>query len=1196
MKIEALFFNHTQQTCGVHEYGRLLAEKLAASPEFDLAYLEVSSPQEFHDRLRAHRGAAVSFVNYHPQTMSWLTQDLIQSVDQPCIGIMHEFGYSNAFHEGSQIFDFRALIDPSVRPRVPNVTAHPRVVVDYRPGTTPRTEFTVGSFGFGSPSKCFDHVVTLVKREFARATIRFNIPPGFFCDPEGCEARRIADACRDMVAGTGITIEVNHEFLSPRQLVDFLAENTINLFVYTDDRGRGVSSAVDFAVASGRPFGVSDGTMFRHLRHVCPEVFVSRHGIQGILEYGDEPVRRLKELWSDKNLSESFRDAALGAIDSYRAYANRERSFNTALDDVERDRYSGDIEEMTQLTPEIMAKKIARANVQQGFVKSAVEHFADGRKDLRILCVGSFEDTAYETLKRKGYAITAIDPALDMDLDTFFRKKSTVRSSFDIIFSTSVMEHVQDDELFISQLTALLGVGGVAVLTTDFSDAYTAGDVKPCTDHRLYTMKDLLLRLVPLMHSCTLVGPHFWQRSRPDFRFEGADYSFVSLVFRKHRELPEDTVFSDALRRELLECAAVPCRDLRAENERLTGGVSGGRTGDRGSPGRKVREGMPARLQRLATRIRTRIRKPLRSTKAGVKRLLGLARTTTRKIEKVVWRPLARAARSAVGRVRRRSGAGEVFFGSLAAAQAAIRLAGPEKLVKLDADYGMEASAWLRYRELLLAARTAAKPAAVTRRGKLWVCMSAADSQDGPDRAQVAATMAALRRVGGRAVDFMLLRPADGGQPAWQGLGATPVDDAQAAATLMGDDDSIIFTAAADALDPRMIQVLVEGGAFAADLALFDFYYVDGERAYPVMLHGVDALHATHCDYFFSRFLTSAALLKRVTAGRAGASLRDVAISCFSTAAASATVHVPVPLFRAALDRTTVAAAKAAAGRRGGSRPPPAGRVSAIICTKDNHILLRQLVGRLQGEPAIKDIVIVSNNSSAEGMLSLLGELAGTGTATVLTYDRPFNFSEQCNLGTARASGDTFLFINDDIAPVSDDWLDLLLESAAWNGSSISAPLLIYPDQTVQHGGMFLGFHNVAGHLLRHSALPDATSNFWLRAPRKVACLTGAVLLVPRRIFEAMNGFDTMLAHFAQDVDLCMRAAGMGIDLVFDPRAVLIHFESVSVKPILADDRVRRAREREFGYFRGRWPVLIDAWLNPNLSAQDETMRSLVRP
>ena len=585
----------------------------------------------------------------------------------------------------------------------------------------------------------------------------------------------------------------------------------------------------------------------------------------------------------------------------------------------------------------------------------------------------------------------------------------------------------------------------------------------------------------------------------------------------------------------------------------------------------------------------SKLRKPVSSAKAAAKRFFGLARD----IRKVVFKPLLKISDKVRSKLSRRKRAKQNLAGGLATPAA--ELAGPEKLVRLDGDYGMEEGKWLEYRELLLETPSATKSPGKARTGKLWICMSVNGPSDGIDPTRIAANIRALQGVRGRPLGFMLLCNVDGGKPALPGLNVTPVDSALTAARLMGDDESIIFTGAEDILDARMIRVLEERGAFAADLALFDFYYVDGPRAYPVMLHGVDTLHAMHCDYFFSRFFVSAALLKQVTEGRAPLPLRDVAVSCLSSAPPSSTAHIPVPLLRAGFGRQQVAAAKAAAGRRNGPRPTPARHVSAIICTKDNYFLLEQLVWRLKAERTVKDIIVVSNNSSTEGMRFLLGQLESSGTATVLKYDKPFNFSEQCNLAARSASGDMLLFLNDDIAPVNEDWLELLLESSAWNGGSISGSLLIYPDQTIQHGGMFLGFRNVAGHLMRHSAVPDETSTFSLRAPRKVSCLTGAVLLVPRRIFEDMGGFDAMLAHYAQDVDLCMRASGMGVDLVFDPRSVLIHFESVSVKPILSDDRVRQAREREFEYFRKRWPVIRDEWLNPNISAQDETMRSLIR-
>jgi SAM-dependent methyltransferase len=293
--------------------------------------------------------------------------------------------------------------------------------------------------------------------------------------------------------------------------------------------------------------------MFRHLKHICPEVFISKHGIRGVLKSEDGPVKKLQKLWSDKNLSKSFFDASITAIASYRAYSERKKMYNISLDATERLRYLSDIIEMKETVPEIMSLKIEEANVQQAFVKSAVEHFSDGKKNLNILCIGSFEDTAFETLKYKGYSITAIDPILNTDLNGFIKRKNTAKSSYDIIFSTSVIEHVQDDDLFISQITSLLAVDGVAILTADFNDNFVKGNVKPHTDYRLYTIKDILFRLVPLMHSCELVGPHFWQASVPDFTFEGATYSFISLVFRKKKELPDDESFSNDIRRALLE-------------------------------------------------------------------------------------------------------------------------------------------------------------------------------------------------------------------------------------------------------------------------------------------------------------------------------------------------------------------------------------------------------------------------------------------------------------------------------------------------------------------------------------------------------------------------------------------------------------------------------------------------------------------
>jgi GT2 family glycosyltransferase len=267
--------------------------------------------------------------------------------------------------------------------------------------------------------------------------------------------------------------------------------------------------------------------------------------------------------------------------------------------------------------------------------------------------------------------------------------------------------------------------------------------------------------------------------------------------------------------------------------------------------------------------------------------------------------------------------------------------------------------------------------------------------------------------------------------------------------------------------------------------------------------------------------------------------------------------------------------------------------ISVIICTKDSGLLLRQLLHRLRGEPLVLEILIVSNNTTNAYAVQTLLEAAKFKNITVLEYNKAFNFSRQCNLGAKYAKGSTLLFLNDDITPVTEDWLGRL---ANWmDKPRIVGPLLIYPNETVQHAGMHLGFNGVAGHSMRHSRLPSGDYGFLLSAPRRVSCLTGAVLMMPKSVFESMNGFDVLLATYLQDVDLSLRALYSGIELIIDPRCVLIHMESISVIPQLQNRTVQRTRELEFKYFRNRWGDVIqqDAWTNPLFDVHDESRTKL---
>jgi len=119
-------------------------------------------------------------------------------------------------------------------------------------------------------------------------------------------------------------------------------------------------------------------------------------------------------------------------------------------------------------------------------------------------------------------------------LDKFFHLPSTKKASYDIIFSTSVLEHVQDDELFVAQIADLLAPGGVGLLTCDYNDLHKPGDPIIPGDYRFYTQKDLISRILPSLKNCSLVDVPHWECSNPDFMFLGYRYTFATLAFRKN--------------------------------------------------------------------------------------------------------------------------------------------------------------------------------------------------------------------------------------------------------------------------------------------------------------------------------------------------------------------------------------------------------------------------------------------------------------------------------------------------------------------------------------------------------------------------------------------------------------------------------------------------------------------------------------
>lgn len=578
-----LFVSHAEKQCGVHEYGLNVERVLRQSQRYSFVYVECSTPAEFHAAMQREKPSAVIY-NYVFKTLPWIRRRHLTKYPVPHIAIIHEGAQEAADAADGLLFDYHISHDPTLLLHNPLVFKTGRIIPRYVNSFPEPAVPTIGSFGFGLEGKGFDTLIQSVQQQFDKAVIRLHIPFNSVVDVDGKQATETAQRCRALVTKPGIELKLSHDYLSNEALLDFLAQNTLNAFFYARYPRRGVSSVVDYALAVRRPLAVSKSEMFRHVHTVKPSICFEDTPLCQIIANGLSPLEPLMEDWTEGNFIwdyerildkvlytlyprrkpptvRSFVRAYLGRHDLLPSQAGDKRMkapatnastpvshatakaptevqgpirYNRILDNAAREQYSTAIEALWTLVPEMMARKLAAANIQQAFVFDTVRRIARSFSSPKILCVGGYEDTASAGLAKGGLPVEDIDPVLNYDLDTFINKPTTRSGSYHIIFSTSVIEHVENDEQFVRQIVGLLAPGGMAVLTCDFNDLYRPGDKIPVEDFRFYTQRDFRERLLAADLHCTLVDEPEWNCPSPDFEYSGCRYTFASFVIRKN--------------------------------------------------------------------------------------------------------------------------------------------------------------------------------------------------------------------------------------------------------------------------------------------------------------------------------------------------------------------------------------------------------------------------------------------------------------------------------------------------------------------------------------------------------------------------------------------------------------------------------------------------------------------------------------
>ena len=199
--------------------------------------------------------------------------------------------------------------------------------------------------------------------------------------------------------------------------------------------------------------------------------------------------------------------------------------------------------------------------------------------------------------------------------------------------------------------------------------------------------------------------------------------------------------------------------------------------------------------------------------------------------------------------------------------------------------------------------------------------------------------------------------------------------------------------------------------------------------------------------------------------------------------------------------------------------------------------------------------VVVVDNGSEDGTVELVAERHPS--VAVVPMGRNAGFAAACNVGMGRTDARHVLLLNPDTVAAPGSLAALVAFADERPGAGVVAPRLCHPDGTDQ--GTARSFPTPAAAVFgRRSPLTRTVPrNRWSRAylevdrgaggePFRCDWVSGACLLVPRHVVEAVGGLDEAFFLYWEDADWCRRIVDAGLEVWTVPEAVVAHHEGAT--------------------------------------------------
>ena len=260
--------------------------------------------------------------------------------------------------------------------------------------------------------------------------------------------------------------------------------------------------------------------------------------------------------------------------------------------------------------------------------------------------------------------------------------------------------------------------------------------------------------------------------------------------------------------------------------------------------------------------------------------------------------------------------------------------------------------------------------------------------------------------------------------------------------------------------------------------------------------------------------------------------------------------------------------------------------VSVIVPTTGRSATLQTFLSSLcRSTYSNYEVILVGVADCMQSILDAGDCLKDSSGCRFVEAPGSFAISQWLNAGASAALGSILIFCHDDIVPMNDDWIGVLVGHCLRDEVGVVGTMTLSEDGIIQQAGLAY----IGSEIINLSAGISSESPGYIFLPhttRNVSAVDGACLAVRRSVFSEIGGFDETYLRAYSNVDLCFKAEESGYLTVYTPEAALKHLS-------VSDGGSVGQRRRGSEYFQDKAQLLqlwneklskSDPFFNPNLS------------